>query len=518
MSVQILLQGRLLGIEKFLVAEAGEGEYREAGDGGQFLLLGRANWVALLTEVLPRALLAELGLAEILLGSSGGGQFLVVLPSEARGPAEAFLQSAAEDINQLTRSHVRLIWAVTENLGDWTDVRKRLQQQMQEKLHRPLAAVPKPASQRTPSAEPEQADEQQRQRPEDLFAPLDSAYGSTPPNGYFARELGRSLSDARTVGWSPEAPGRIVLGEGGKHTWSLDQTSQESIPWARHLAPADHGGPATLRTLASRAEGHRAWGVLRGDVDNFLFRLRRAQSIQEHLQLSMMYKKFFAGELAVLCSLPDFFRKVTILYAGGNALAVYGAWDVLPLLAKEFQRLFHRFVEENLKEFPGPEGKTITMAMAMAPAPDAQLATVFADSSARLEIAKSTDKDCIYLLGRTLEWKQLSDAIELKENLMRMAREYGSSRQFFFELSGVYRKAAALHGEYGGLQNAGYFDKPWRFHRRIHRVLGGIRDKEFQKLRSHLIQELSGRGTASIRLRPAGSVALEWARLGTEVQ
>jgi len=37
-----------------------------------------------------RALLAELGLARILLGSCGGGQFLVVLPGEARGAAEAF--------------------------------------------------------------------------------------------------------------------------------------------------------------------------------------------------------------------------------------------------------------------------------------------------------------------------------------------------------------------------------------------------------------------------------------------
>ena len=45
---------------------------------------------------------------------------------------------------------------------------------------------------------------------------------------------------------------------------------------------------------------------------------------------------------------------------------VYGAWDALIPLAREIQRLFHRFCEENLKEFPGPEGKTITMAVAIA--------------------------------------------------------------------------------------------------------------------------------------------------------
>ena len=81
----------------------------------------------------------------------------------------------------------------------------------------------------------------------------------------------------------------------------------------------------------------------------------------------MLYKQFFAGELEVLCSLPEFWRKVSILYCGGDDFAVYGAWDALIALAREVQRLFHRFTEENLKEYPGPEGKTISMAIALAP-------------------------------------------------------------------------------------------------------------------------------------------------------
>ena len=46
------------------------------------------------------------------------------------------------------------------------------------------------------------------------------------------------------------------------------------------------------------------WGVLRGDVDNFGIRIRRVQTIEEHVQLSVLYKQFFAGELEVLCSMP----------------------------------------------------------------------------------------------------------------------------------------------------------------------------------------------------------------------
>ncbi len=105
--------------------------------------------------------------------------------------------------------------------------------------------------------------------------------------------------------------------------------------------------------------------MLRGDVDNFGIRIRRAQTIEEHIQLSVMYKQFFAGELEVLCSMPEFWRKVTVIYSGGDDFAVYGAWDALIGLAREMERLFHRFAEANLKDFAGPEGKTISMALAL---------------------------------------------------------------------------------------------------------------------------------------------------------
>ena len=166
-----------------------------------------------------------------------------------------------------------------------------------------------------------------------------------------------------------------------------------------------------MQTLARRAQGRSAWGVLRGDVDNFGLRLRRVHSIEEHVPLSVLYKQFFAGELEVICSLPEFWKKVSIIYCGGDDFAVYGAWDALIALAREVQRLFHRFTEENLKDYPGPEGKTISMAIALAPETYYPLASVYEEAGRNLELAKSADKDCIYLLGRVLEWRRLSDAV-----------------------------------------------------------------------------------------------------------
>src|SRR5579862_6060656 len=102
MSVQIFLQGKLLGIDAFLFAPAEKNH--------DHVFTGRSHWISLLSEVLPRALLAELGLAKILLGSSGGGQFLVVLPDESRPAAEAFLQAAAREIATLSDGALKLLW------------------------------------------------------------------------------------------------------------------------------------------------------------------------------------------------------------------------------------------------------------------------------------------------------------------------------------------------------------------------------------------------------------------------
>jgi CRISPR-associated protein Csm1 len=479
MSIQIFLQGKLLGIDEFLLAPA-ERDHDQ-------VFTGRSHWISLLSEVLPRALLAELGLSKILLGSSGGGQFLVVLPEETRGAANAFLQTAAEEIARLSNGTLRLLGSVTENLGDWSDVRKRMSEEMEHRRGTPGFESALPAS-------------------------------ADASHQYFAGQLGMRLRDAESAGWSPDHPGRILIGE-GKHMWSLTG-SADALPFARHAAPSEDGRePASTSTLASRATGLGTWGVLRGDVDNFGIRIRRAQTIEEHIQLSVMYKQFFAGELEVLCSMPEFWRKVTVIHAGGDDFAVYGAWDALIALARELERLFHRFVEANLQDFAGPEGKTISMALALAPAVDASLGAVFEEAGQRLEAAKSADKDCIWLLGRTLEWKQFAEAADLKGSLMRMVAEFGCSPQYLRDLCGIYRETQSKMSKRQARRLGG--ERPWRYHRRIRRILGAARQEgpergEFTKARTTLIADLIGRSAVTVKLRPAGRVALEWARLSAE--
>jgi CRISPR-associated protein Csm1 len=485
MSEQILLQGKILGIEEFLLSRPGGGPVRS---NGEELLAGRSQWITLLCEVLPRALLAEFGLARVLLGSSGGGQFLLVLPGESRQAAEEFLGNAGSQISGLSGGCLKLLWSVTENLGDWAVVRKRLNEELQHKRATPLASGGTEAFQPLAAAVPADVD------------------------AYFSKELGLNVREAAAIGWSPDTPGMVHPGS-GKHVWDLTTNlSLEGITLARHAAPSEDGrSAATVATLARRAQGRSLWGVLRGDVDGFGVRLRRLTTIEEHVQLSVLYKQFFAGELEVLCSMPEFWRKITILYSGGDDFAVYGSWDALLPLAREMQRLFHRFTEENLKDFPGPEGKTITMAVALAPEMHYPITSVYEEAGRNLELAKTADKDCIYALGRILEWKQLADAAELKDTVTRLAADYRLSRHFLMELRGFYQSQA-----FGGGPEEGPA-RTWRFQRRMTRILSGTRDREFQKLRAHLTNEIVGRKSAEVKLRPAGLVALEWARLMTEV-
>ena len=125
MAVQILLQGRLAGTEEFLLAPPSKHDNRA--------FEARLQWTILLGETLPRALLAHLQLPALLLGTAGGGRFLVILPDAERAVAGAeFLQRANQVLQHATGGLVQILWSSTENLGDWTVVRKRLADGLRE--------------------------------------------------------------------------------------------------------------------------------------------------------------------------------------------------------------------------------------------------------------------------------------------------------------------------------------------------------------------------------------------------
>lgn len=491
MSLQIFLQAQIHGSERFLTSSS-------SAASGFAELAGRCGWLSLISEVLPRALLAELKLSRMLLGSSGGEQFLLVLTDESLTAANDFLARCARAIAGISAGTLELVWASTENLGAWQIARKRLDDALLRKTSAPLGDAPT----------------------EDIFAPFERSEQANRSD-YFA-QFGEKLVTAERIGWSAANPAHLACDE-GEHTWPLQNQSsaeEDAITYPRRYAMAEsaegpeHHRTATPADLAALAEGASRWGILRGDVDHFDLRLRRADSIEEHIQLSFVFKEFFAGELSLLCTLPEFWRKVTILYRGGDDFAVIGAWDALVALARELERVFEKFAQQNLQSFPGLEGKSITMALELAGSEEASPFAVFEAAGHQMESAKTAEIGTLYLFGRTLEWKRLGDAEELKNGLVRLVKEFGYSAGYINDLAAVYREAYSAQAT--RRTKAIRVDKPWRTHMRLSRIIPVSRRRELNQLRTTLIANLIGKKTANAKLRPSGRVGLEWARLATE--
>jgi CRISPR-associated protein Csm1 len=484
MSLQVFLQAQLRGSERFLVTSSStQDNYAE--------LAGRCGWLSLICEVLPRALLADMKLSRMLLGSSGGEQFLLVLTDDSLTAANEFLTRAAAALAEISDGTLELVWASTENLGAWPVARKRLDEAL---LKRTSAALKAAAI--------------------DVFAPFDR--GQTEDKSEYFKDFGRKLITATSVGWSAERPAHLEC-EGGTHSWPLkDQGSpdEDSITYPRRYATTETNELAEPAALGKAAEGAARWAILRGDVDHFDLRLRRADTVEEHIQLSILFKEFFAGELSLLCTLPEFWRKVSILYRGGDDFAVIGAWDALVPLARELERVFEKFTSQNLGTLAGVEAKSISMALAVAPDTDAPVTGVFETAGQQLRAAKAAESGTFYLFGRTLEWKRLTDAEELKNGLVRLVKQYHYPSSYLQDLAAVYREAYSAQATRRA--KAIRVDKPWRTYMRLSRVIPTARRRDLNQLRTSLITNLIGKKTANLKLRPSGRVGLEWARLATE--
>ena len=480
MSLQVFLQVHLLGAEQFL-------SLGNSRTHSPLAFLGRCTWLTLFCEVLPRALLTELKLSPMLLGSSSAEQFLLVLPEEDLPRATDLLVQVAEAVRHLSSDTLRLLWTSTENLGSWPIARKRLDDAR-------LLSTATPLAEHTVS---------------EFFQPATAEDDETSVEEYFVAFAEGQLA-ATSIGFTTAEPARIQW-DAGQFSWPLrDQSDLDNsgILFPRRIALDDEGKPATLAELAKRSSGASQWGILVGDVDQFETQLRSVGTVEEHIHLSILLKEFFAGELALLCTMPDFWRKVTVLYRGGDGFAVLGSWDALLALARELQRLFEKFGEHNLQA----AAPSISMTLAIAPEIDTGIESVYEDAWTQLRKAKASDAGTFRLFGRTLEWKRLVDAEDLKSSLMRLVRDFGFSPEYIHDLASVYREALPSRSS---KKKTARVDRPWRTYMRLAAVIPQARGKELNNVRNSVIASLIGKRTASLKLRPSGRVGLEWARLAS---
>jgi CRISPR-associated protein Csm1 len=152
------------------------------------------------------------------------------------------------------------------------------------------------------------------------------------------------------------------------------------------------------------------------------------------------------------------------------------------------------------------------MSLAIAPEDSDVVGSVLQSALSQLRQAKATEPGTFSLFGRTLEWKRLNDAEELKSSLVRLVRDFGYSPQYIYDLAAVYREGTANRTS---RRKAARVDKPWRTYMRLARVIPQSRGKEVNNVRIAVINSLIGKRTNAVKLRPSGRVGLEWARLAT---
>jgi CRISPR-associated protein Csm1 len=415
----------------------------------------RSLWVAELTELTPRRFLAERGLSPLLAGYTGGGAFLLLLPEPAVAEADAYLAACRDEVNRLTAGALDLHWTWTENLGPWPAVWKRLADGMRRKRHTPLAHLGAAAFDAVPATP----------------APAD-----LPWSGLAARRA--------------ESPDPDLA------------AANLAIP------------PVNPESLARKANGRRAWGLLRCEIDLAAARLDAAASAEDFQFLAVLYKGLVAGELQRIAALPSHTGRVAIVFSGGSDFAIAGAWDALLSVATEFHRVFTLFAAD----LPGgkelSDGTSLSGALTVAN-PGESLASLWSRNRSMLESVRASGHNALALFGRILDWPALKDAETLKSRIRKLREVYHCPPEVFAELEDFYgvRGAGDLLASPRARRRERGVERPWRFHSRLRRLAGDRSGSEFERQWRAFLGDLIGRGQVQKQLRPAGKVALDWAQL-----
>lgn len=512
MSMQHFLMGRIDGVAGFVTGE------RLALPA----LVSRCRWMALLSEVAPRALLAELGLSPLLLGTVAGTQFLLVLPGEFLERAEAWLEALAGRLEEVSGGQLRLLVAHTENLGAWAVVQRRLEAALRQKRLAPGRKVLR-AEMGVGLGERAGGESTGERR-----LAVDESIGA------LLAELREPASreEGPRVEFALEAPVMLRFGKqakSGATTWGLQRLGQDrvggagaggaslalgSVPVSGTVAVDAQRRPST-EILQQQAKGRKRWGILVADLDNVRGRLEGLGSVEEYLQASLSLQSFVAGEVEFAASKGALAGQMTVLYAGGDDFAVAGPWDKLLEFVSQMRRLFDTFLQQAGGSGGGLQ-RTISAAIAVAE-PGESAGQVLARCRQELETVKASGKNAIFLFESILDWPQLQEAATLRTQMARLMERHAGSADFLVELEEFYAGlggsgVASARGRRRGM----LLDKPWRLHRNLRLAAKARESSGFEKDWQKLFATMTAVGSGGRReLRPTGRVAIEWTRLHT---
>lgn len=249
--------------------------------------------------------------------------------------------------------------------------------------------------------------------------------------------------------------------------WALDDPINNAFPTVNklpyvqtlhymvNLVPQDqHNRTLPFDALQEKVEGgFKRLGVLRMDVDDMgsVFNSgfagepnkdkndkdkndkdKNIASLARLSTLSFQLSLFFEGWLKVICQQNLFKGLVYAVYTGGDDLFLIGPWDIMPKLALEINRQFHKYTCNN-QDLHISGG----MAFIGGKYPVYQAAE---DAGEAEDLAKSiTGKDAFAFLGSAWKWEQFETICCNKKTIVDIVKELKGPKELIDKL----RKLAA---------------------------------------------------------------------------
>ncbi|MEW5827988.1 MAG: type III-A CRISPR-associated protein Cas10/Csm1, partial [Chloroflexota bacterium] len=461
-EVALLVGGDISGVQDFI--------YTISSKGAAKTLRGRSFYLQLLTEAALRFVLNRLELPYTNVIYSGGGNFFLLAPLEAKEK----LPALRADLSRILLKHhgsalyMALGFAEVPAMGFkagelpkyWSAMHKAIQQAKHRRYSElggdAYALVFEPPKLGGNANETCSicGDDQRKTRKWDE---LEVQERTCELCFSFADEIGKHLPKSRFValGWNePQEQSRgtasdalaelgmtfqllrdakesVTLAAGRVTIWALDDPQNGNYPPANVPAAhvlryvANQVPPENFDELQEKVKGgFKRLGVIRLDVDDMgkLFKdgLAENATLSRLAALSFQLSLFFEGWMKEICARNGRDVLVYTVYTGGDDAFLLGPWDVMPGLAQDIAREFSEYtgLHPDLHMSTG-------MSFIGGKYPIYQAAE---DAHEALEAAKKSGKDAFNFLGRNWQWESfeiLRQRSERLENIVTQKKDGG---------------------------------------------------------------------------------------------
>jgi len=447
----ILIGGDISGIQKFIYTVISKGAVKG--------LKGRSYYLELLSEIVARHIVEELGLSIANVIYCAGGHFFILAPLNAR---DKIVKIREDIVKKLFAMYGGKLYLSIDFVGlspfdfllkdgktglaeKWGDLSNKLSMRKKKKFEeivnyedffQPVNVVNICRSCGSPL---ESESEMIIEEGEEEIVKCDLCKGfeefakiSTGKKYLIVKD-----GDGTSVGWKKMFS---YLGydisfsdiqskdDGAKVIYSINKSEIGGKSGATSFFYHLETGLKDLDSLANMSEGIKRWGILRGDVDNLgrIFREGLAKPTLSRISnLSNLMVFFFSGKMNKICeSYKEFIYGV---YSGGDDFFIIGSWNILPELAMEIRRSFIDFTGNN-------PSITLSSAISIAPSvayPVYRLAEIVGEELENK--AKKGGKNSIVFLGKVMGWEKFHEAWKLKEKIEREI-EKGLSKGFLHKM------------------------------------------------------------------------------------